>query len=77
MGETGLAAEAPPKIDALGQFELHPVFGPLGRSVNFTNSNLLMLLLEAIQAGMPWNFRQLMVLISRYARSDPMTNPSW
>ena len=48
MGETGLAAEAPPKIDALGQFELHPVFGPLGRSVNFTNSNLLMLIGAAL-----------------------------
>ena len=32
------------KIDALGQFELHPALGALGRSVNFTNSNLMMVL---------------------------------
>ena len=36
--------EQEPKIDALGQFHLHTVFGALGRSVNFTNSNLMMLL---------------------------------
>jgi len=38
-----LAAE-PSKIDALGQFELHTWFGALGRSVNFTNANFMMLL---------------------------------
>ena len=32
------------KIDALGQFDLHTALGPLGRSVNFTNSNLMMIL---------------------------------
>jgi F-type H+-transporting ATPase subunit a len=44
----GLAAEAPPKIDALGQFELHHALGPLGRSVNFTNSNLMMVIGAAL-----------------------------
>ena len=39
-----MAAEANSKIDALGQFELHTALGGLGRSVNFTNSNLVMLL---------------------------------
>jgi len=39
-----LAAEAHGKIDALGQFELHSALGALGRSVNFTNSNLLMVI---------------------------------
>ncbi|HYZ62546.1 MAG TPA: F0F1 ATP synthase subunit A [Acetobacteraceae bacterium] len=39
-----MAAEAPPKIDALSQFELHHSLGALGRSVNFTNSNLMMLI---------------------------------
>jgi F-type H+-transporting ATPase subunit a len=40
-----LATEAaPPKIDALGQFELHHSLGALGRSVNFTNSNLMMVI---------------------------------
>ena len=38
-----MAAE-PSKIDALGQFELHTWFGALGRSVNFTNANFMMLL---------------------------------
>ena len=37
-----MAAEAQ-SIDALGQFELHTVFGPIGASVNFAQSNLLML----------------------------------
>ncbi len=37
-----MAAEG--KIDALHQFELEPVFGAIGRSVNFTQSNAFMLL---------------------------------
>ncbi len=36
------------KIDALGQFELHTSLGALGRSVNFTNSNLMMVLGSAL-----------------------------
>lgn len=39
-----MAAEGAHKIDALGQFILTPALGGLGRSVNFTNSNLLMLI---------------------------------
>ncbi len=39
------------KIDALGQFELHTSLGALGRSVNFTNSNLMMVLGGAIILG--------------------------
>ena len=39
------------KIDALGQFELHTSLGFLGRSVNFTNSNLMMVLGGAIILG--------------------------
>ena len=46
--DLSLAAEAAPKIDALGQFELHGALGALGRSVNFTNSNLMMVLASAI-----------------------------
>jgi F-type H+-transporting ATPase subunit a len=37
-------AAAAHKIDALGQFELASVFGPIGASVRFTQSNMLMLL---------------------------------
>ena len=45
------------KIDALGQFELHSTLGPIGRSVNFTNSNLMMvfaagLILAVLYYGM-------------------------
>ncbi len=43
-----MAAEAPQKIDALGQFELHSSLGAIGRSVNFTNSNLMMVLGAAL-----------------------------
>ncbi|MDP9096850.1 MAG: F0F1 ATP synthase subunit A [Pseudomonadota bacterium] len=39
-----MAGEAAPKIDALGQFELHTALGAVGRSVNFANSNLMMVL---------------------------------
>jgi F-type H+-transporting ATPase subunit a len=39
---------APHKIDALGQFELHHSLGAIGRSVNFTNSNLLMVIGAAL-----------------------------
>jgi len=50
-----LATES--KIDALGQFELHSTLGPIGRSVNFTNSNLMMvfaagLILAVLYYGM-------------------------
>jgi len=44
-----LAAES--KIDALGQFELHTALGGIGRSVNFTNSNLMMVLGGALILG--------------------------
>ena len=47
-----MAAEANSKIDALGQFELHTSLGALGRSVNFTNSNLMMLLAGALTVGL-------------------------
>lgn len=40
------------KIDALGQFELHTALGGLGRSVNFTNSNLMMLLSAGLIIGL-------------------------
>ena len=39
------------KIDALGQFGLSTSLGPIGRSVNFTNSNLWMLLSAALILG--------------------------
>jgi F-type H+-transporting ATPase subunit a len=42
-----VAAEAH-TIDALGQFELSPSFGMLGRSVNFTQSNLMMVIASGI-----------------------------
>ncbi len=39
---------AGPSIDALGQFQLSPGLGPVGASVNFTNSNEAMLACAAI-----------------------------
>ncbi len=41
-------AAGEPTIDALGQFRLHTVLGPIGRSVNFTQSNLMMLVAGAL-----------------------------
>jgi F-type H+-transporting ATPase subunit a len=37
-----VAAEGSSSIDALGQFQLHTALGPIGASVNFTQSNLMM-----------------------------------
>ena len=41
-------------IDALGQFKLHTALGPLGASVNFTQSNLFMVLAGALTLGLLW-----------------------
>ena len=38
-----MAAEGSNSIDALGQFTLHPALGAIGGSVNFTQSNLMMI----------------------------------
>jgi F-type H+-transporting ATPase subunit a len=38
-------------IDALGQFRLHPVFGALGESLRFSQSNLLMLIAAVLILG--------------------------
>lgn len=43
-----MAAEELPSIDALGQFTLHPALGAIGRSVNFTQSNLMMLVASGL-----------------------------
>jgi F-type H+-transporting ATPase subunit a len=37
-----VAAEGSNSIDALGQFQLHPALGFIGKSVNFTQANLMM-----------------------------------
>lgn len=42
------------KIDALGQFELHTVLGPVGASVNFTQSNLMMVIGAALVLLLLW-----------------------
>ncbi len=39
------------KIDALGQFRLHTVFGHVGASVDFTQSNLMMLVTGVVILG--------------------------
>lgn len=39
-------------IDALGQFTLAPALGALGRSVNFTQANLFMVIAGALTLGM-------------------------
>jgi F-type H+-transporting ATPase subunit a len=52
-----VAAEGSSSIDALGQFQLHPALGAIGGSVNFTQSNLMMVvaglaILALLWAGM-------------------------
>lgn len=41
-------------IDALGQFQLHPALGPIGASVNFTQSNLMMVVAGVLVFGLLW-----------------------
>ncbi len=43
-----MAAEGSNSIDALGQFQLHPALGAVGSSVNFTQSNLMMVVAGAL-----------------------------
>jgi F-type H+-transporting ATPase subunit a len=49
-----LAAGAEPTIDALGQFKLHTVLGGLGASVNFTQSNLVMVVGGVLMILLLW-----------------------
>ena len=42
--------QPPPSIDALGQFRLEPIFGPLG----FSQSNLMMVIAAALVLWMLW-----------------------
>jgi F-type H+-transporting ATPase subunit a len=45
-------AAGEPSIDALGQFKLHTTLGPIGASVNFTQSNLLMVIAGGLILGL-------------------------
>ena len=47
-------AASEPSIDALSQFRLSTVFGSVGQSVNFTQSNLMMLIGGILTVGLLW-----------------------
>ena len=47
-------ASASGGIDALGQFQLQTHLGPIGASVNFTQSNLMMVVAAAVTIGLVW-----------------------
>jgi F-type H+-transporting ATPase subunit a len=49
-----VAAEGSSSIDALGQFQLHPALGALGGSVNFTQSNLMMVIAGLCVMALLW-----------------------
>jgi F-type H+-transporting ATPase subunit a len=49
-----VAAEGTNSIDALGQFQLHPALGAIGGSVNFTQSNLMMIVAGLLILGLLW-----------------------
>lgn len=54
-------------IDALSQFELAPALGAIGASVNFTQSNLHMVIASAIILGlMTWGMRARAVVPGRW-----------
>jgi len=49
-----VAAEGSNSIDALGQFQLHSALGAVGGSVNFTQSNLMMVVAGLGVMGLLW-----------------------
>jgi F-type H+-transporting ATPase subunit a len=49
-----VAAEGQSSIDALGQFKLDTVLGPIGASVNFTQSNLMMVIAGVLILALLW-----------------------
>ncbi len=49
-----MAAEGQSSIDALGQFKLDTVLGPIGASVNFTQSNLMMVIAGVLILALLW-----------------------
>jgi len=49
-----VAAEGSNSIDALGQFQLHPALGAIGGSVNFTQSNLMMVVAGLLVMALLW-----------------------
>jgi len=49
-----VAAEGSSSIDALGQFQLHPALGGVGGSVNFTQSNLMMVIAGLAVFALLW-----------------------
>jgi len=53
QGTRGVAAESG-GIDALGQFQLHTILGAVGASVNFTQSNLMMVIVSVAALGLLW-----------------------
>ena len=49
-----MAAEGHSSIDALGQFTLEPALGAIGRSVNFTQANLMMVVASVLVLALLW-----------------------
>jgi len=49
-----VAAESGGSIDALSQFKLHPVLGPLGTELHFTQSNLMMVIVGVLVMALLW-----------------------
>jgi F-type H+-transporting ATPase subunit a len=52
--QASVAAEGSSSIDALGQFQLYPAMGMIGHSVNFTQSNLMMLVASLAVLAFLW-----------------------
>jgi len=49
-----VAAEGSSSIDALSQFKLSTALGPIGASVNFTQSNLMMVIAGLLTLALLW-----------------------
>ena len=53
MAEDDMAAGSGGSIDALSQFKLEPVLGPLGTSLYFSQANLMMVV-ACVLVKRPW-----------------------
>src|ERR1700758_3265699 len=53
-GETRTVAAQGSSIDAMSQFELHPVFGHIGAEIGFAQSDLFMIIAALLTLGLLW-----------------------
>jgi F-type H+-transporting ATPase subunit a len=65
-------------IDALGQFKLHTALGPIGHAVNFTQSNLFMVIAGLLTLALLWyGMRPRALVPGRFQAAAEMVYDAW